>query len=150
LGKRANRYRHLATNNWCATSDIAAGGVLRNKHTSELASTIYKAELRVADRLVFSKIRKRFGSHIRFMASGAAPLSLKVYDFFETIGMPIIEGYGLTETCAPVTTNTPNAIARGTVGRPLPGVEIKIAEDGEIYCKGPSIFVGYYKDPEAT
>jgi long-chain acyl-CoA synthetase len=116
----------------------------------DVVDNVYKTELRVADRLVFSRIRRRFGGRLRFLVSGAAPLSSEVHTFFETIGMPIIEGYGLTETAAPVACNTPNGNKKGTVGRPLPGLDVKIAEDGEILVRGPSIFVGYYKDKDAT
>ena len=116
----------------------------------DVVDNVYKTELRVADRLVFSRIRRRFGGRLRFLVSGAAPLSGEVHTFFETIGMPIIEGYGLTETAAPVACNTPNGAKKGTVGRPLPGLDVKIAEDGEILVRGPSIFSGYYKDEEAT
>lgn len=123
--------------------------VLSNGHR-HVVEDIYKAELRVADRLVFSKIRRRFGGKLRFLVSGAAPLSPEVQAFFETIGMPIIEGYGLTETSAPVACNRPHNVRRGTVGQPLPGLDVKIAEDGEILVKGPSIFSGYYRDENAT
>lgn len=116
----------------------------------DVVDNVYKTELRVADRLVFSRIRRRFGGRLRFLVSGAAPLSTEVHTFFETIGMPIIEGYGLTETAAPVACNTPKGNKKGTVGRPLPGLDVKIAEDGEILVRGPSIFVGYYRDKDAT
>lgn len=133
LGRRAAKNRELLSNG--------------QRH---VVDDIYKAELRIADRLVFSKIRKRFGGKLRFLVSGAAPLSSEVQMFFETIGMPIIEGYGLTETSAPVACNRPTDIRRGTVGKPLPGIDLKIAEDGEILVKGPSIFMGYYRDEQAT
>jgi long-chain acyl-CoA synthetase len=107
-------------------------------------------QLKIADKLVFSRIRKGFGGRLRFIASGAAPLSNDIQTFFETIGIPIIEGYGLTETCAPLCANVPNNNRPGTVGRALPGIEIKIDADGEILAKGPSIFTGYYKNESAT
>lgn len=133
LGRRAAKGKELAVNGEHGVVD-----------------KMYRAELRVADRLVFSKIRKRFGGRLRFLVSGAAPLSQEVQQFFDMIGMPIIEGYGLTETTAPVTCNKPNNIKRGTVGLLLPGLDIKIAEDGEVMVKGPSIFAGYYHNEEAT
>jgi long-chain acyl-CoA synthetase len=133
LGKRAARGKELA--------EAGDQGVV---------DKLYRAELRVADRLVFSKIRRRFGGRLRFLVSGAAPLSQEVQQFFDTIGMPIIEGYGLTETAAPVCCNKPNSIKRGTVGLPLPGLDVKIAADGEVMVKGPSIFAGYYHNDEAT
>jgi long-chain acyl-CoA synthetase len=121
-----------------------------SSNDSALMKQFYRGELRVADRLVFSKIRKRFGGRLRIMVSGAAPLSLEVQSFFETLGFEMVEGYGLTETSAPISCNTPEANHHGTVGKPLPGVQIKIAEDGEILAKGPTIFAGYYKNEEAT
>ncbi len=116
----------------------------------ELVKRVLKGELRVADKIVFSRIRRRFGGRLRIMVSGAAPLSEEVQTFFESIGMQMVEGYGLTETSAPVACNTPETNKRGSVGRPLNGVEVKIAEDGEIIVRGPSVFAGYYKNPEAT
>jgi long-chain acyl-CoA synthetase len=121
-----------------------------NANDSALMKQFYRGELRIADRLVFSKIRKRFGGRLRIMVSGAAPLSHEVQSFFETLGFEMVEGYGLTETSAPISCNTPEANHHGTVGKPLPGVQIKIAEDGEILAKGPTIFAGYYKNEEAT
>ncbi len=117
---------------------------------NEMMRKFYKGELRVADRIVFSKIRKRFGGRLRIMVSGAAPLSEEVQSFFDIIGFSMVEGYGLTETSAPISCNTPEDNKRGTVGKPLPGMEVKIAPDGEIMARGASIFAGYYKNPEAT
>lgn len=115
-----------------------------------LARQLHQAELRAADRLVFSKIRRRFGGRLRMMVSGAAPLPKDVQEFFDTIGLCIVEGYGLTESTAPLACNTPKENRVGTVGRPLTGVEAKIASDGELLVRGTTIFSGYYKDPDAT
>lgn len=129
-------------------------GKRAHKHHAELKSSIvdhiYSTELRVADRIVFSKIRRRFGGRIRAMVAGAAPLSDEVQTFFQVIGIPILEGYGLTETAAPAFCNTLENNRFGTVGRPFSDIQVKIAEDGEIMLKGPTIFAGYYKDKLAT
>jgi long-chain acyl-CoA synthetase len=117
---------------------------------SMLSKQLYRAELRAADRLVYSKIRRRFGGRLRMLVSGAAPLPSDVQRFFETLGLTIVEGYGLTETCAPVACNTPEDNRLGTVGRPLKGIEVKIAEDGELLVKGRTVFSGYYKNEGAT
>lgn len=104
----------------------------------------------VARRLVFDKIIARLGGRARYCLSGAAPLSKELAEFFHSLGLTILEGYGATETCGPATINRVEHPRFGTVGPPIPGVEIKIAEDGEILIKGGNVFKGYFKDPEAT
>ncbi|MFK7805643.1 MAG: long-chain fatty acid--CoA ligase [Anaerolineae bacterium] len=103
------------------------------------------------ERLVFKKLRGAiFGENARMMTSGAAPISVELLEFFHAIGLPIYEGYGLTETSSPITLNLPGNTKLGTVGPPLPGSQIKIADDGEILLKGPGVFKEYYKNEEAT
>ncbi|MER3396526.1 MAG: long-chain fatty acid--CoA ligase [Acidimicrobiia bacterium] len=108
-------------------------------------------QLAVFDRLVFSKIRSQLGMNsVRMAFSGAAPLNTEVCKFFHAIGVRIREGYGQTEDCGPTSVNPAEKIKIGTVGPPIPGVTVKIAEDGEILVKGGNVFRGYYKNPEAT
>jgi long-chain acyl-CoA synthetase len=104
----------------------------------------------VADRLVFSKLRAALGGRLRFCVSGGAPLAAEIAEFFHAAGILILEGYGLTETCPILTSNHPGAFKFGTVGRAFPGVELRIAEDGEIIARGPNIAPGYYRRHEET
>ncbi len=108
-----------------------------------------QASLRLFDGLVYSKIRERLGGELQIPISGAAPLGKDLADFFGSIGLPIIEGFGLTE--AGVTTLNPTDRPKsGSIGKMLTGIEGKVAEDGELLIKGPSLFDGYYQDPEST
>ena len=104
----------------------------------------------IADRLVFSKIRVGIGGKIHSLSSGGAPIARDLIEFFWSIGLPVYQGYGLTETSPVVSTNTPKANKTGTVGRPIAGVEVKVAADGEILVKGKCVMQGYYNKPDAT
>lgn len=107
-------------------------------------------QLWLADKLVFTNLREITGGRLRYFISGGAPLAQEINEFFHALGITILEGYGLTETAPVLTTNTPNAFRFGTVGQPVPGVEIQIADDGEILARGPNIMKGYYNKPEDT
>jgi long-chain acyl-CoA synthetase len=105
---------------------------------------------RIADRLVFSKVKERLGGRLRVGVSGAAPLALDVLEFFHSLGMLVIEGYGLTETGSSLSVNDPDAFKFGTVGRAVEGCELRFDDDGEILVRSETVFAGYYKDTEAT
>ena len=131
-----------------------AAGVAIAKGRAELRGTspgmLTSLQASLADRLVFATIRDGIGGRIRYLVSGSAPLPSLVAEFFQGIGLPIVEGYGLTETSPILTVNPPAAPRGGSVGKPVPGVEIRIAEDGEILARGPNVMSGYYNKPAAT
>ena len=121
-----------------------------SKHANNKISLYLKFRHKVADKLIYSKIKSKIGGNIKFFISGGAPLSRDVAEFFASLNVTILEGYGLTETSPVLTSNTPANIRFGTVGKPLDNVELKIANDGEILAKGPNIMAGYYNNKEAT
>jgi long-chain acyl-CoA synthetase len=111
---------------------------------------LLKFRHRIAEALVLKKLRGIVGGRIRFFPCAGAPLSQKIEEFFHAAGIPIAYGYGLTETCATVTCHESFHARPGTVGKPIPGVEVRIAQDGEILVRGETVTKGYYRKPEAT
>ena len=108
------------------------------------------AQHRLADRLVFSKVKDRLGGRLRAAISGGAPLAKEIAEFFHALDVLVLEGYGQTEGTTASNVNRPNGFKFGTVGPAIPGIEVTTAEDGEILVRGPTVFAGYYKDEEAT
>ena len=124
--------------------------VSRVRQAGENVSPLLTTQYKLADKLVLSKIRDRFGGRLRFFISGSAALDREIAQWFDAIGIAVLEGYGLTETSAASSLNRPSAYRFGTVGWTLPQTEVKIAEDGEIMLKGPGVMDGYHNMPEAT
>ena len=130
---------------------VSVGGrVSRVKRAGGTPGSLLTLQHKLADKLVFAKVRARLGGRLRLGVSGAAPLSIDVMEFFHAMGVPVIEGYGLTETASSTTSNDPADFRIGTVGRAVDDCEIKLDTDGEILIRSDSVFAGYYKDPEAT
>jgi long-chain acyl-CoA synthetase len=113
-------------------------------------SALLRVRRAVSDRLVYSRLRAAVGGNVRFCVSGGAALNPKLGHFFNAAGITILEGYGLTETSAPATLNTPSEMRIGTVGRPIPGVSIRTAPDGELLVSGGNVFGGYHRNEQAT
>ncbi len=111
---------------------------------------LLRSQHALADRLVYARLREAMGGRVHYAISGGAALGERLGHFYRGIGLVVLEGYGLTETTAPATVNTPDMIRIGTVGRPLPGVGVRVAADGEIHVRGVGLFRGYHDDADAT
>jgi long-chain acyl-CoA synthetase len=122
----------------------------RRREAGEELPRRLERRLRLADRLVFAKVRERLGGRLRIAISGGAPLAREVMEFFDAVGLRIFEGYGLTECTTACAFNNGDRYRFGSVGPALPGFEIELAEDGEIMVRSETVFQGYFKDPEAT
>ncbi|MEV4224430.1 long-chain fatty acid--CoA ligase [Nonomuraea sp. NPDC049725] len=133
--------------NWAKATGVR---VVRARQRGASIPLTTRLEYALADRLVFGKLRARFGGRIRFFISGAAPLSQDIAEFFDAAGLTILEGYGLTESSAGSFLNRPDSVRFGTVGLPLPGTEVRIADDGEVLIGGRGIMRGYHGLPEET
>ncbi len=129
---------------------VRAGQKFVNETIEGSVGVMTRGKRGLANALVFKRLRSRTGGRLKFFISGGAPLAREIAEFFHAAGIPILEGYGLTETSPVLCLNTFDDLKFGTVGKPLPGVEISIADDGEILARGANIMQGYYKMPEET
>ena len=124
--------------------------VARAKREGRSPALLDRARHAIGDRLALSKVRAVFGPNNAIVVTGAAPIGPEVIEFFHACGVVVLEGYGMTETCAAATLNTPSEWRVGSVGKALPGTEVATAEDGEILMRGPHVFAGYHRNEEAT
>ncbi len=130
---------------------IRVGGKMREAERSgRRPGFLLKRQYAFADEKVLSKIRNLFGGQLRLAVSGAAPINPEILRFFDAAGVLVLEGWGMTETSTAATISSPDDFKIGTIGKPFPGCEVKIADDGEILVKGPNVFQGYHKNEEAT
>ena len=130
---------------------IRVGGKMREaERAGRKPGFLLRKQYAFADKKVLSKIRGLFGGRLRLAVSGAAPINPEILRFFDSGGVLVLEGWGMTETSTAATIAKPDDFKIGTIGKPFPGCEVKIAEDGEILVKGPNVFQGYYKNEEAT
>ena len=145
MAKESGLKKHLV--DWAVKVGLETSRV---KQSGQRPSAALAAQFKLADRLVFAKIRDRFGGRLRFFISGSAALDREIAQWFDAIGVVVLEGYGLTETSAASTLNRPSAYRFGTVGWPMPQTDVKIADDGEILMNGPGVMDGYHNLPDAT
>jgi long-chain acyl-CoA synthetase len=124
--------------------------VRRRRAAGEPVPEDLERQFEQADKAIFERVRQLFGGQVRHAVSGAAPIAPEILKFFYAAGVPVLEGWGMTESTGIGTVGTPEHFKFGTVGRPLPGVEIRIADDGEIMMRGPHIFREYWRNPGAT
>ncbi len=124
--------------------------VAKAKREGRSPALVDRARHAVGDRLALSKVRAVFGPNDAIVVTGAAPIGTEVIEFFAACGVIVLEGYGMTETCAAATLNTPSEWRVGSVGKALPGTEVATADDGEIMMRGPHVFAGYHRNDEAT
>jgi long-chain acyl-CoA synthetase len=130
---------------------IRTGGKMREaERAGRKPGFLLRKQYEFADKKVLSKIRGLFGGKLRLAVSGAAPISPEILRFFDAAGVLVLEGWGMTETSTAATISLPEDFKIGTIGKPFPGCEVRIAEDGEILVKGPNVFQGYYKNEQAT
>ncbi|MET0236632.1 MAG: AMP-binding protein, partial [Kibdelosporangium sp.] len=130
--------------------DAAAATAIAYSEANGKAGLGLKLKHAVFDRLVYSKLRAALGGNAKYAISGGAALGLRLTHFFRGVGLVVFEGYGLTETTAALTVNLPDAIKVGSVGRPLPGTAVRVADDGELLFRGGQVFAGYWHNEEAT
>ena len=130
---------------WCLDTGLACS---RREEAGRPVPWSLRARRSIADRLVFHRLRAALGGEVVLLVSGGAPLAADVARFFHAAGVLVCEGWGATETAAPSTFNTPRAYRFGSVGRPLPGVEVEVDSDGELLVRGPNVFRGYWRQPE--
>ena len=133
--------------NWCVGVGRQASRLQQQGQPLPLGLSLKR---HLAHRLVFGKLHEALGGRLRYFVSGGAPLAREIAEFFHAAGLLILEGYGLTETCPALTANRHDNYKFGTVGLPVPGVELRLSDDGEILARGPNIASGYYQRPEAT
>ncbi len=147
--EKAQKGSPLARQIFASSIDVGRQ-VARHGERGEKIPMVLAVQNAVADKLVLSKVRARFGNRIKFAITGGAPLAKELMEWFHGTGLVVLEGYGLTETTAASNLTLPSAYRFGTVGGALPGVEVKIAADGEIMIRGPNVMRGYWKKEEAT